>query len=184
MADDERARRPSSVLRAGTAHHPNRSGGGAEAGLKSAPVSAFEYGGAQYVVVYAEGNLLAGPARGDRVWLFPLYGELMNKRPKRQAKEATNAPPKLTGVARLLSQTPDATLDLHGYTADQVQLNVRDFLATHSRISAGSVVHVITGKGTSVLLELVRDMLAHEAAEYVDEYAGMVGGGGWVVRVK
>ena len=108
----------------------------------------------------------------------------MSKRPKRQAKEATNAPPELTGVARLLSQTPDATLDLHGYTADQAQLNVRDFLTTHSRISAGSVVHVITGKGTGVLLELVRDMLAHEAAEYVNEYAGMVGGGGWVVRVK
>ena len=79
----------------------------------------------------------------------------MSKRPKRQAKDAANAPPELTGVARLLSQAPDATLDLHGYTADQAQLRVQDFLATHSRISAGSVVHVITGKGTGVLLELV-----------------------------
>ena len=108
----------------------------------------------------------------------------MSKRPKRQTKEAAKAPPELTGVARLLSQTPDATLDLHGYTADQAQLRVRDFLTTHSRISAGSVVHVMTGKGTGVLLELVRNMLVHEAAEHVYEYAGMVGGGGWVVRVK
>jgi hypothetical protein len=30
----------------------------------------------------------------------------------------------------------------------------------------------------------VRDMLGHEAAIHVDEYAGMLGGGGWVVRVK
>ena len=77
-----------------------------------------------------------------------------------------------------------ATLDLHGYTADQAQLRVRDFLTTHSRISAGSVVHVITGKSTGVLLELVRDMLHDEAAHHVDEYAGMMGGGGWAVRVK
>ncbi len=108
----------------------------------------------------------------------------MSKRRKRRLEEATAPPAELSGVARLLSQSPDATLDLHGYTADQAQLRVRDFLTTHSRISAGSVVHVITGKGTGVLFELVRDMLAHEAAGHVDEYAGMLGGGGWVVRVK
>lgn len=77
-----------------------------------------------------------------------------------------------------------ATLDLHGYTADQAQMRVRDFLATHSRVSAGSVVHVITGKSTGVLLEIVRDMLDGEAADQVDEYAGLMGGGGWVVRLK
>ena len=45
-------------------------------------------------------------------------------------------------------------------------------------------MHIITGKSTAVLLELVRDMLDDEAAGHVDEYAGMMGGGGWVVRVK
>ena len=93
-------------------------------------------------------------------------------------------PPPFAGIAQLLSENPDATLDLHGYTADQARLRVRDFLTTHSRISAGNVVHVITGKSTAVLLELVRDMLDDEAADHVDEYAGMLGGGGWVVRVK
>ena len=111
----------------------------------------------------------------------------MSKRRNRRAKGAKNPPtppPALAGITKLLSETPDATLDLHGYTADQGRLRVRDFLTTHSRISAGSVVHVITGKSTAVLLELVRDMLDDEAADHVDEYAGMLGGGGWVVRVK
>ena len=111
----------------------------------------------------------------------------MSKRRKRRAEDAKDPltpTPALTGVAQLLSEMPVATLDLHGYAADQAQLRVRDFLTTHSRISAGSVVHVITGKSTAVLLELVRDMLDGEVAHHVDEYAGMLGGGGWVVRVK
>ena len=111
----------------------------------------------------------------------------MSKRRKRRAKGAKDLPtqpPALTGIAQLLSEIADATLDLHGYTADQARLLVRDFLTTHSRISAGSVVHVVTGKSTGVLLELVRDMLDGEAADRVNEYAGMLGGGGWVVRVK
>jgi hypothetical protein len=76
----------------------------------------------------------------------------MSKRRKRRAKEAPAPPPELTGVARLLSQAPVATLDLHGYTAAQAQPRVRDFLATHSHVSAGSVVHVITGKSTELVL--------------------------------
>ncbi len=108
----------------------------------------------------------------------------MSKRRKRRPKESPAPPPALSGIAQLLSEMAVETLDLHGYTADQARLRVRDFLATHSRISGGSVVHIITGKGTAVLLELVRDMLDSEAADQVDEYAGMLGGGGWVVRVK
>ena len=113
----------------------------------------------------------------------------MSKRRKRLEQEAPTRPPSLTGIARLLSEMAVATLDLHGFTAAQAQLRLRDFITTHSHISAGNVVHVITGKGTgsegpAVLLELVRDMLDDEAADQVDEYAGMLGGGGWVIRVK
>ncbi len=113
----------------------------------------------------------------------------MSKRRKRRPKEPTTLPPVLTGIAQLLSEMEVATLDLHVYATDQARLRVRDFLTTHSRISAGSVVHIITGKGTGsagggVLLEVVRDILDDEAADHVDEYAGMLGGGGWVVRVK
>ena len=114
----------------------------------------------------------------------------MSKRRKRLLKEADEPPsPPPTGIAQLLSEMQVATLDLHGYTADQARLRVRDFLTTHSRISADAVVHIITGKGTGsqgggVLLEVVRDILDGETADHVDEYAGMLGGGGWVVRVK
>ena len=109
--------------------------------------------------------------------------------PQATVAEGRHAAPEVTGVARLLSETPVATLDLHGYTGAQARRRVRDFLTTHSRISAGSVVHVVTGKGTgsegdAVLPGLVRDMLDDEAADHVDEYAGMPGGGGWVVRVR
>ncbi len=108
----------------------------------------------------------------------------MSKRHKRSASDAPTSTPELTGIAKLLSEAAVATLDLHGYSADQARARVRDFLATHSRISAGSVVHLITGKSTAVLLDLVREMLGDEVAHFVDEYAGMLGGGGWVVRVK
>ena len=107
----------------------------------------------------------------------------MSKRRQRPTEEDT-PPAELTGIVRLLSELHVATLDLHGYTAAQAQLRVQDFLTTHARMSAGSVVHIITGKSTTVLLELVRDMLNNDAAHHVDEYAGMAGGGGWVVRVK
>jgi DNA-nicking Smr family endonuclease len=113
----------------------------------------------------------------------------MSKRRRQRLKKANAPTPELGGVAKLLSETPVAALDLHGYTAVQARPRVRDFLATHSRVSAGSVVHIITGKGANspghaVLLGLVRDMFADEVADWVDEYAGLPGGGGWVVRVR
>ncbi|MCH7890565.1 MAG: Smr/MutS family protein [Gemmatimonadetes bacterium] len=108
----------------------------------------------------------------------------MSKRRKRRVKQDATPPPELTGVVQLVSEIPVATLDLHRYAVDPARSSVRDFLATHSRISAGSVVHVITGKSTGVLLGIVRDMLNGEVAHQVDEYAGMMGGGGWVVRLK
>jgi alcohol dehydrogenase (cytochrome c) len=42
----------------------------------NAPVSVFEYDGEQYVVAYSAGNLFAGSARGDSVWLFSTSGTL------------------------------------------------------------------------------------------------------------
>ena len=113
----------------------------------------------------------------------------MSKRRKRLAEGSPSPPPSVTGVARLLSELAVATLDVHGLTARQAERRVRDFIITHSRFAAGRVVHVITGKGThsegpAVLWELVRDMLADEVAEYVDEFSGMVGGGGWVIRLE
>jgi quinohemoprotein ethanol dehydrogenase len=42
----------------------------------NAPVTAFEHDGKQYVVAYSAGNLFAGSARGDSLWLFGLEGTL------------------------------------------------------------------------------------------------------------
>jgi alcohol dehydrogenase (cytochrome c) len=42
----------------------------------NAPVSLFERDGKQYVVAYSAGNLFAGSAKGDSVWLFALDGTL------------------------------------------------------------------------------------------------------------
>ena len=113
----------------------------------------------------------------------------MSKRRKRMKQGTSAPPPTSTGIAGLLSEMAVASLDLHGLTAAQAQRRLRDFITTHSDISAGQVVHVITGKGSgsegpAVLWELVRDMLDDDANKQVDEYAGMLGGGGWVMRLK
>jgi quinohemoprotein ethanol dehydrogenase len=42
----------------------------------NAPVSVFAHDGKQYVVAYAAGNMFAGSAKGDHVWLFALDGTL------------------------------------------------------------------------------------------------------------
>jgi quinohemoprotein ethanol dehydrogenase len=49
----------------------------------NAPVSVFEHLGKQYVVAYSAGNLFAGSAKGDSVWLFALDGTLAPADPGR-----------------------------------------------------------------------------------------------------
>ena len=115
----------------------------------------------------------------------------MSKRRKRGEKAAEPAAesPALIGVVKLLSEMAVASLDLHHLTGEQARSQVRNLLTSHSRTSSGRVVHIITGKGVRsdgvpVLHGLVREMLTGEMAEHVEEYAGMMGGGGWVVRVR
>ena len=47
----------------------------------NAPVTTFEYEGTQYVAAYSAGNLFAGSARGDSIWLFSLDGSLEQTTP-------------------------------------------------------------------------------------------------------
>ena len=42
----------------------------------NAPAAVFQYEGEEYVVAYSAGNLFAGSARGDSVWLFSLKGTM------------------------------------------------------------------------------------------------------------
>ncbi|MDA0313361.1 MAG: Smr/MutS family protein [Gemmatimonadetes bacterium] len=112
----------------------------------------------------------------------------MGRKKKRRGQVTPVEPPTLSGIALLLSQMPAAKLDLHGLTAHQAELRVQNFLMTQMRVSCGQVVHIITGKGTrsegaAVLPGVVRRLLSDELAMYVDELAGLPGGGGFVVRV-
>ena len=50
------------------------------AGMNSVP-STFEHEGRQYLVAYSAGNMFAGSAKGDSVWLFSLDGTLDEAEP-------------------------------------------------------------------------------------------------------
>ncbi len=47
----------------------------------NAPATVFEHDGKQYVLAYSAGNLFAGTARGDSLWLFGLDGTLEPAQP-------------------------------------------------------------------------------------------------------
>jgi DNA-nicking Smr family endonuclease len=111
------------------------------------------------------------------------------RKTKRRLATPSGDQPKLTGVALLLSETPADTLDLHGYSSAQAELRFHDFLRTRSVDSGGRVLHVITGRGLGsegapVLPPLVRELIAHDYAEYVAESAGLPGGGGVAIRLR
>ena len=113
----------------------------------------------------------------------------MSKRRKRLKDDSPSFYPSLNGIGQLLSEMAVATLDLHGLTSAQAKRRVRDFITTQSVVAPEQVVHIITGKGThsegpAVLWALVRDMLDDEVAGRVVEYSGMLGGGGWVIRLR
>jgi quinohemoprotein ethanol dehydrogenase len=66
----------------------------------NAPASVFEHDGRQYVVAYSAGNLFAGTAKGDSVWLFALDGQL---EPAPAASELMSLTEAATGDANLAS---------------------------------------------------------------------------------
>jgi outer membrane protein assembly factor BamB len=55
------------------------------AGMNST-VSVFAHEGKQYIAAYAGGNLFAGSAKGDNVWLFSLDGGIEQVAPGRDAE--------------------------------------------------------------------------------------------------
>lgn len=112
----------------------------------------------------------------------------MAKRKHRGRRGAPQSAPELTGVVRLLSETPVTTLDLHGLTGAEAVARVHGFLRTQLVTAPGKVIHVITGRGTrsegaAVLPGVVRELLEGDGADHVAEYAGLMGGGGFAVRV-
>ncbi len=112
----------------------------------------------------------------------------MSKRRKKIEHTASETPPELSGAALLISEIPEAKLDLHGSSAREAEIQVYNFLQRHARTSRGKVIHIITGKGTNsdgppVLPGLVARLLSEEFPEDVLEHAGLVGGGAIAVRM-
>jgi len=58
----------------------------------NATSSVFEHNENQYVVVYSAGNLLAGSAKGDSVWLFALHGAMEQVQPALAGAPGLNDP--------------------------------------------------------------------------------------------
>ncbi len=108
---------------------------------------------------------------------------------KRKKKRGRSRPPELGFFGDLLDATPVATLDLHGNTALEAERRVKDFVATHARISRGKVVHIITGRGGGsgrppVLPGAVRKALASEIRQLVEEFDLDLDEAGFLVRLR
>ena len=108
---------------------------------------------------------------------------------KRKRKPKHQGPPELGILGDLLDATPVATLDLHGDTALNAERRVRDFVATHSRISRGKVIHIITGRGLgsrgrAVLPGAVGRALTSEVERFVAEFDRDLDEAGFLVRLR
>ncbi len=108
---------------------------------------------------------------------------------RRKKKRRTSKPPEFGYFGDLLDATPVATLDLHGDTALEAERRVKDFVATHARISKGKVVRIITGRGGGkgrkpVLPGAVRRALASEIRQSVEEYDRDLDEAGFLVRLR
>ncbi len=82
-----------------------------------------------------------------------------------------------------------STLDLHGDTAVQAQARVKNFILTQSRIAAGQVVHIITGRGLGsrgrpALPGAVKKVLKGEVAAFVEEFDRDLDEAGFLVRLR
>jgi len=108
---------------------------------------------------------------------------------KRKKKRQVHRPPESGFFGDLLDATPVATLDLHGDTALGAERRVRDFVTTHSRVSRGKVLHIITGRGMgsrgrAVLPGAVRRALISEISRFVEEFDRDLDEAGFLVRLK
>lgn len=83
----------------------------------------------------------------------------------------------------------DHTLDLHGVTAVQAPMLVRNFLESTTRHRPGALVHLITGRGRGsaagpVLKPLVKRLLAGELSRYAAAWGRDFDEGGFLVRLR
>jgi DNA-nicking Smr family endonuclease len=80
-------------------------------------------------------------------------------------------------------------LDLHRYSASEVEQAVRNFIQTWSKRASGSVVHVVTGKGRGsggapVIKPRVRQILETRLDGFVREWTRDMDDGGFLVLLS
>lgn len=99
---------------------------------------------------------------------------------RRRPRDATPEP---VGSS-LLHAWPDARLDLHGLSAAEARIAMRNFLMTQARLESGRIVHLVTGKGTGALLAEAEGLLRGELRAWAAEWALDLQGAGYRVRVR
>lgn len=110
-------------------------------------------------------------------------GKKHGKGKRRPPGDETDTPPGPVGNP-LLHAWPDARLDLHGRTAAEAEMATRNFLLTQSRLGAGRILHVITGKGSGTLFERLGRLLAGDLERWIAESAPDLQGAGYRIRVR
>jgi DNA-nicking Smr family endonuclease len=108
---------------------------------------------------------------------------------RRRRRRSEKGSARFTFWGDLLDATPAATLDLHGNTGLEAERRVRDFIITHSRISGGQVVRVVTGRGHGstkgpVLPGVVKRVLETELDRFVEEFDRDLDESGFLVRLR
>jgi alcohol dehydrogenase (cytochrome c) len=131
----------------------------------NAPVSVFEHEGTQYVAAYSAGNLFAGSAKGDSLWLFALDGTLDAVPP---ATTVMSFPREAEGVADLdngrtvydaacgFCHGEDGT---GGHGGGPTLVDMRSVGAVIQRVNEGQ--NDMPAFGAALTPEQIRDVSAH-----------------------
>jgi len=91
--------------------------------------------------------------------------------------------PRFDGSDDLLGAPLGGRIDLHGMTADEAEAAVRSFVETSRRREPGTVVLIITGKGT-VLKPAIRGLLKTKLSGFISDWALDDSEGAFRVRLR
>lgn len=131
----------------------------------NAPPTIFERAGKQYVVVLSAGNLFAGSAHGDSVWLFSLDGQMDPVEPVGQggASEAAVSPVADLAVGRAVFE--NACGACHGASGEGGHGGGPALVGAVNRLAVAQVVrdgrNDMPAFGRLLSPEQIRDVSAH-----------------------
>jgi alcohol dehydrogenase (cytochrome c) len=139
------------------------------AGMNST-VSIFEHEGTEYVAAYSAGNLFAGSAKGDSVWLFSLEGELEPAPAPNSVMLLTNVAEGDADLANGAEVYATACLFCHGEEAEGGHGGGPSLQALSSVGAANQVViegrNAMPGFGGTLTPEQIRDVTAYLFAQF------------------